>query len=269
MEMQTPKSWELLENFTFANGGDIDRSIWESPQWSATSNPSFFGQTSIRNIPDFGTPLGCVPVLDEKAQLYLSTYNPKSNPPATSFLGAQIGTIKKWGLSTYTSVAFEAKVILPIGGKNAAPAGVVAALFAYNLISESPFLHDEIDFEIASNFWQGSSEAVNTNVYVVTGQNMPNFDKVVDTSIGLPGPVVLRIEWSAAGVNWYINQASNPTPIYTETNVPQTDMSLVLNFWVPDSGWNWAYNADLLPTGSPGTQYTFQVEWAKVWAKSA
>jgi hypothetical protein len=206
-----------------------------------------------------------VPVINNAAQLYLSTYNPKSVPANTSFLGAQIGTINQWGLASFNSVAFEAEVVLPIAGSGAAPGGVVAALFAYNLISTSPFLHDEIDFEIASNFWQAPGEQINTNVYVVTGQNMPNYDQVVNTQNSLTGTAVIRIEWSQAGVNWYINKDTNPTPIYTETNVPQTDMSLVLNFWVPDSGWNWAYNSNLLPSGAPGTQWTYQVNWAKVW----
>jgi hypothetical protein len=268
MKTKSSTNWNLLENFTFKDGTDVDRSVWQSPQWSPTSNPSFLGQTSLRNIPDYGSPLGCVPVTGGIAQLYLDTFNPKSSPAGTSFLGAQIGTIKKWGLATYESVAFEAEVIFPTGGTDAAPGGVVAALFAYNLISQSPFLHDEIDFEFASNFWQGANEAVNTNVYVVTGSNMPNYDNVVNTQINLSGPVVLRLEWSAAGgVRWYINQATNPNPIYTEANVPLSDMGLVLNFWVPDSGWNWAYNSNLLPTAAAGDQWTFQVSWAKVWVK--
>jgi hypothetical protein len=246
----------------------VDRNVWESPKWiSQHDNPSFFGQTAIRNPTDFPSPLpGYVPVINKAAQLYLSTYNPKSNPPKTSFLGAQIGTIKKWGLASYSSVAFEAEVVLPITGENAAPGGVVAALFACNLISPAPFLHDEIDFEISSNFWQGSGEQINTNVYVVTGQTMPNYDKVVNTQESLSGKVVLRMEWSKSGVSWYINKDINPKPFYTETNVPQTDMSLVLNFWVPSRGWRWAFDDKLLPSGSPGTQYTYEVKWAKVWA---
>jgi hypothetical protein len=266
MKTNAQPNWILQENFTFTNGADVDRTVWQSPQWiSPSDNPSFFGQTAIRNITDFGTPLGCVPVINNAAQLYLNTYNPKSVPANTSFLGAQIGTINQWGLASYNSVAFEAEVVLPITGSGAAPGGVVAALFAYNLISTSPFLHDEIDFEIASNFWQAPGEQINTNVYVVTGQNMPNYDQVVNTQNSLTGTAVIRIEWSQAGVNWYINKDTNPTPIYTETNVPQTDMSLVLNFWVPDSGWNWAYNSNMLPSGAPGTQWTYQVNWAKVW----
>jgi len=261
-------SWELEQQFDFASGVDVDRTVWQSPQWiSPTDNPSFFGQTSIRNPNDFGVPLGCVPVVNNAAQLYLSTFNPVAVAQGNSdFLGSQIGTINKWGLQSYTAVAFEAQVEMPITGIDAAPGGVVASLFAYNLIQQSPFLHDEIDFEISSNYWANQKPQINTNVYVVTGQKMPNYDKVVTSSVGLSGTVTLRIEWNGAGVSWFINKDENPFPIYTETNVPQTDMSLVLNFWVPDSGWKWAYNSALSSASSgPGQQWIYQVNWAKVW----
>jgi hypothetical protein len=268
METKSSENWSLLENFTFVNGLDVDRTIWQSPQWAQNNNPDFFGQTNIRNPIDYPPPLpGLVPVANNSAQLYLSTFDP-NNPNYNTFLGAQIGTIEKWGLTSYNSVAFEAEVVLPIIGVEAAPGGVVAALFAYNLIAQTPtFLHDEIDFEISSNFWQNSGEQINTNVYVVTDGSIQNYDQVVSspTPPSLSGTVVLRIEWSQAGVSWYINKHINPTPFYNETNVPQTDMSLVLNFWVPASGWAWAYNLNLLPSGTPGTQWTYQVNWAKVW----
>jgi hypothetical protein len=265
MKAATAPKWHLQEHFTFQDSADVDRTVWESPQWSPTYNPSFFGQTAVRNTADFGVPLGCVPVINGVAQLYLSTWNPLSSPAGTSFLGAQISTINKWGLATYQSVAFEAEVTLPISGADAAPGGVVAALFAYNLISQNPFLHDEIDFEIASKWWQGANEQINTNVYVVTGQNMPNYDNVVSTTNSLSGSAVLRIEWDQSGVSWYINQDQNPAPIHTETYVPQTDMSLVLNFWVPSSGWGWAYDGSLNASDAPGTLWTMGVQWAKVW----
>lgn len=262
------ENWSLLKHFTFENGADIDRTVWESPVWQAQNNPDFFGQTNIRNPTDYPAPLpGLIPVVNNAAQMQLSTYDP-NNPQNTTFLGSQIGTIEKWGLASYNSVAFEAEVTLPITGAGAAPGGVVAALFAYNLISSAPFLHDEIDFEISSNFWQTVGEQINTNVYVVTEGSMQNYDYVVanPTPPSLSGTVVLRIEWTQAGVKWYINKDTNPTPFYTETNVPQSDMSLVLNFWVPAYGWAWAYDPSLTPTGAEGAQnWTYQVNWAKVF----
>lgn len=261
-------TWELEEELKFPDGKDVDRTAWQSPHWiSNSNNPSFFGQTSIRNPVDYTPPLGYVPVIDKAAQLYLSNYNLLAvNQGNPDFLGAQIGTIKKWGLQSYDAVAFEAQVVIPTSGSGAAPEGVVASLFAYNLIYQNPFLHDEIDFEISSNYWANAAPQINTNVYVVTGQNMPNYDHVVTSQVGLSGTVTLRIEWSKAGVSWYINKEKNPDPIYSENHAPQTDMSLVLNFWVPGSGWTWAYNSSLKPTSTePGEQWVYQVDWAKVW----
>ena len=161
-------------------------------------NPAFLGRTSIRNFHDYQSSLGYVPVINGAAQLYLSTYNPKSVPPNSSFLGAQIGTIEKWGISEHRGVAFEANVLSPIG----IPGGAVTALFAYNLLSAHPFLHDEIDFEFASNSWSGANEAINTNVYIASNNGI---DKVVQTGVDFSNPITFRIEWIRSGIRWFIN----------------------------------------------------------------
>ena len=45
MKTNSSENWNLIETFTFADGADVDRSVWESPQWiSPTDNPSFFGK---------------------------------------------------------------------------------------------------------------------------------------------------------------------------------------------------------------------------------
>jgi hypothetical protein len=251
---QTVVHWNLLKAFTFTNGPDVDRTVWQSPQWSPGYNPSFFGRTAIRNIPDYGKPTGCVPVSNSAAQLILGTWNPK-DPTNQSFLGSQISTIEQWGLKNYPKgVAFEAQVVCPM----TVPGGAVAAVFSYNLLSQNPFRHDEIDFEAASNYWSGSGEAINTNVYIASNSGI---DKVVPTTMNFSQPVTFRIEWTRSGITWYANRSV----IRTGTHVPQSDMSLTLNFWVPDSTWNWAYNANLLPSGSPGTNWVYQVNWARVY----
>jgi hypothetical protein len=262
--------WILEEQFAFTNGNDVDRTVWQSPQWSAANNPSYYGRTSIRNPADFGTPLGCVPIINETAQLYLSTFNPLAAAGNPDFLGSQIGTIQKWGLSSYDAVAFEAQVLMPVSGQGSSPGGVVASLYAYNLIDVSPlFLHDEIDFELSSLYWSDLQPQINTNVYVVSGQTIAEYDQVVQSQVAVGNSVTLRIEWSQAGVSWYLNKDENPLPIYTEPNSPQTDMSLVLNFWVPNKAWTWAYDGSLVPVSTgPGQQWVYQVNWAKVWVVS-
>lgn len=48
---------------------------------------------------------------------------------------------------------------------------------------------------------------------------------------------------------------------------PQTDMSLVFNFWVP-STWGWADNANLQPTDAANNQqWIYEVAWAKVYVQ--
>lgn len=253
--------FEQLKLFTFTDGPDVDRSVWQSPHWlSPSDNPAFLGRTSLRNPHDYEGEIGLVPVKNGAAQLRLSTYNPK-DPEHASFLGAQIGTLEKWGLQTYQAVRFEAKVKCP-----SIAAGAVASLFAYHLLSIPN--RDEIDFEFASKHWSPPDESLNTNVYRdSSGGGVA--DEVVAVSADFSTSLVFRIEWSAEGINWYIDPSANPTPIRTmstQSNVPPTDMHLVLNFWVPNQDWGWAYSDDLQPGASPGTQWVYEVEWASVSA---
>jgi beta-glucanase (GH16 family) len=254
--------FKLYKKFTFKDGNDVDRTEWESPHWiSANNNPSFLGRTSLRNPKDYSGEIGKVPVKNSIAQLRLSTYNHLDHSHQ-SFLGAQIGTIEKWGLTTYDAVRFEAKVKCPNINS-----GAVASMFAYHLLSVHPDNRDEIDFEFASKHWSSPNEAVNTNVYRDSSGGGVS-DEVVSTTADFSSWLIFRIDWSKDVINWYINPDENPTPLRTmsnKSNVPPTDMHLVFNFWVPNSAWGWAYSSDLEPTGSNGQQeWVYQVEWAKV-----
>ena len=156
-------------------------------------------------------------------------------------------------------MAFEANVLCPVN----MPHGAVAAFFSYNLRSQNPFKHDEIDFEFASRHWSGSNEQINTNVYVDDDDGTA-LDEVVATSVDFSQPITFRIEWlrHGTGIRWFINKQ----PIRSEVKVPQSPMSIVLNFWVPDQTWPWAYSDAIQPTGSAGALYwTYQVNWAKVY----
>lgn len=265
-------NWYVGANLSFSDGPDVDRSVWTSPVWAAVNNPSSIDQTSIRNQTDFGYPFGCVPVKDGRAQLVLSTWNP-CDPTNSTFLGSQISTIEKWGLASYDGVMFQARVRFPYH----MPPGAVASLFSYNLITAAPFVHDEIDFEFASAHWKAPNLAagagstptpttppdptVNTNVYIQNVNNDQENDVVVASTADFSQPVEFMIRWTAADIRWYINGAL----VRTETQVPQTDMSLTLNFWVPNNTWPWAYDGSLVPSGAPGTQWLYEVDWANVY----
>jgi hypothetical protein len=251
--------WVVARNLSFSNGLDVDRTVWTSPQWTPSDNPSFFGRTAIRNPHDFGTPLGCVPVANSRAQLILSTFNRLASPPNSSFLGAQISTIEKWGLSSNPAgVAFHARVRCP----KAAPGGMVTSLFSYNLRSTHPFQHDEIDFEFSSKYWtQSPAPQINTNIYL---DNNAGIDQVVTANADFSQPIDFMIMWTAQSIQWFVNGVN----VRTASQVPQSDMSLTLNFWVPDTTWGWAYDPHLQPGGAPGTQWIYEVDWAKVYVKS-
>jgi beta-glucanase (GH16 family) len=152
-------------------------------------------------------------------------------------------------------VAFEAQVVCPM----TVPGGAVASVFSYHLLNPNPFQHDEIDFEFSSKHWRGAGEAINTNIYVASNAGI---DQVVGTTVDFSQPITFRIEWTRSGITWYVNRS----PVRRNTNVPQSDMSLTFNFWVPDDTWGWAYDANLQPSGAPGTNWVYQVNWAKVYA---
>jgi len=82
----------------FPTGPDVDRSKWQSPVWTAEHNKANLGRTGLRNRKDFEGQIGMVPCTSENgADLRLSTYNPKAQPPGSAFLGSEIYTPHKWG----------------------------------------------------------------------------------------------------------------------------------------------------------------------------
>ncbi|WP_108820647.1 glycoside hydrolase family 16 protein [Pseudovibrio sp. Alg231-02] len=252
LETIEPGPW-TIKKFVFADGPDVDRSVWTSPIWHPGYNPSFLGRTALRNPTDFKGSVGCTPVKNGRAQLRLNTYNP-IDPKHTSLLGAQINTIEKWGLSSYAKVAFHARVICP----TSMPKGAVAALFAYNLIDQSADQRDEIDFELISKYWNDPKPHINTNVFLDSSQGT-----AVQNSIHqvFGNPIDLHIIWSSTGIQWLVNGVT----VRKSSQAPQSDMSLTLNFWAPSAaGWTWAYDADLQPSNAPGQSWTFQVASASV-----
>ncbi len=252
LETIEPGTW-TTKKFVFTDGPDVDRTVWTSPIWHPTYNPSFLGRTALRNPTDFGNPVGCTPVENGRAQLRLNTYNPR-DPNHTTLLGTQINTIEKWGLHSYAKVGFHAKVICPIS----IPKGAVAALFAYNLLDQSTDQRDEIDFELISKYWNNPQPQINTNVFLDSSQGNAQQNTIPQV---FSEPVDLSIIWSQNGITWLVDQ----TVVRKSTSVPQSDMSLTLNFWAPSAtGWTWAYDADLQPSGEPGQQWNFEVESASV-----
>lgn len=252
LETIDPGPW-ITKNLAFADGPDVDRSVWTSPIWHKGYNPSFLGRTALRNPTDFSGEIGCTPVKNGHAQLRLSTFDPRS-PDHSALLGTQISTIEKWGLSSYAKVAFHARVICP----TSMPKGAVAALFAYNLLNQSKDQRDEIDFELISKYWNNPAPQINTNVFYDSAQGAAEQNTIAQV---FGNPIDLHIIWSSTGIQWLVNGVT----VRKSSQAPQSDMSLTLNFWAPSAtGWTWAYDADLQPSNAPGQSWTFQVASASV-----
>ena len=236
-------TWTQVFNSNFtANDSDVDRTVWESPQWSPSNNPSFIGRTTLRNRADFRGSVGLVPVnAAGQAELRLSTWNPLSAAGTPVFLGAQISTKDTWGNGT-ESVKFEAKVKCPV-----MPKGAVCSLFAYKLLDQSDNHRDEIDFEFSSKHWGDTPPAVNTNLYVDSRGGGVADEVKSSPGIDYTDFNTFTLIWNpSTSVEWLINGTS----IRTDTNpahVPTHPMHLVLNFWAPSSAWGWAYDSDLAP----------------------
>lgn len=253
-------TWNRVFFDDFPAGPDIDREKWESPIYSADHNPAYIPRTGFRNRVDFEGPIGLVPCTSQNgADLRLSTYNPEAQPANRAFLGSCIYTWKKWGAEGQT-VKFEATVKC-----TAMPGGAVASVFAYALC-KGRYVQNEIDFEFASNHWNGPNQQLFTNVFVCSSgaglgpgvQNSPANLQNWNTFSLIYTPM--------KSVEWQINGNS----LLTENqNVPDwrssEGMHLYLNFWAPAPGWGWAYNGGIAPSGAPGQEWHYYVKNAAVY----
>ncbi len=276
-----PNPWTQVFTDDFSNDApDVNRDIWTTPEWHAAFphwgpwNPGYFGRTAVRNPnPQAWGANGQVPVKDGCAQLYLGKYN--KFDIGKSFLGSQIGTRAFFGGTGIEAVKFEARMKIP----EKMPAGAVMALFAYGLLDVSlnpPHrctngCRDELDFEIASKhiYAAAGSQQVNTNVYVDSGDPSSR-DEVVtlNNQLDVTKLNTYSIVWAADKIEWYINDSS--TPIRTLSGVgnsPTHGMALLVNFWVPNADWGWAYSDDLKPSTNPGDldNWVLQVDQASVY----
>ena len=233
----------------FPAGPDINREKWESPIYSSDHNPAYIPRTGFRNKFDFQGPIALVPCTSQNgADLRLSTYNPKAQPANSSFLGSCIYTWTKWG-GAGQSVKFEATVRCV-----AMPGDAVASVFAYALCT-GRYVQNEIDFEFASNHWNGPNQQLFTTVFTcMSGSGLG--PGIQNSPVDLQGWNTFSLIYTPSkSVEWRINDK----PFLTESqNVPDWrasgGMHLYLNFWAPAQGWDWAYNAGIQPTGSNGQQ---------------
>ncbi len=259
-------NWKSVFSDNFPAGPDVDRNKWESPVWSAEHNKAYIGRTGIRNRVDFEGQIGLIPCTAENgADFRLSTYNPLAQPANSAFLGSEIYTSnpdkseRRFG-GGGQAVKFEAVVKCP-----AMPGGAVTSVFAYALTGFQEN-KNEIDFEFVSNHWNAPGQQLFTNVFVNSGGGGYG-PGIKSTTINFQNwNTFSLIYMPSQSVEWQINGIS----FLKETqHIPDAKLSnglrLDLNFWAPDSGWDWAFNNALQPSGAPGQEWHYYVKSATVY----
>ncbi|MCB1968419.1 MAG: family 16 glycosylhydrolase, partial [Candidatus Accumulibacter sp.] len=247
-------------------GPDVNRSVWTTP----TGNAAFFGRTAIRNPDSTTNGSGRITVSDGVAHLLLSTYNPTAWTAGDSFWGSAIDTIESFGFGNgVVGLEFAARVRSP----EQMPPGIVTSLFGYRVMSTQPLLHDEIDWEFLSNFYQPGIDPPSalTNHYAAQpfGPGHP-------VQIFLPSgfdftdfhEYAIRYYQASGGNNqgsmeWLVDGAL----VRVETgNLPAGPLSANLNIWAPGSDFSVAYSPTLQPTPNPSEtiDYDYQVDWVSV-----
>jgi hypothetical protein len=254
--------WKQVFTDNFPAGNDVDRQKWESPVYQRDHNPAYIPRTGFRNRIDFQGPIALVPCTSQNgADLRLSTYNPEARPPSSAFLGSCIYTKNKWG-GQGEVVKFEAKVKC-----TAMPGGAVASVFAYALCT-GRYVQNEIDFEFASNHWNGPNRQFLTNVFVCASGSGSG-PKMLDTTVNLQDwntYSLIYVPTGGGAVEWQVNGKTvrgegGQVPDWRASG----GMHLYLNFWAPASDWPWAYNKDINSTGGPGTEWHYYVKSAAVY----
>ena len=236
--------------FSDTFNGPLSTANWDYNRWKAKDNPSFYGNTQIRqSLPDAGN--GVV-------RLKFDTYNPGDKDHKT-FIGAEMITQKAFGPAKKgAGIAFEVKAKF-----ENVPKGLVGGIFTFSGDAKS---HNEIDWEALSNDLATGTKRIQTNVYAnePLGRGHPEF---VPVSSSLGDYHVYRIEWLPDQVRWLVDGKV----VRTEPKfVPDKAMNLHINLWAPKSSWQAAYSDTLKPAASEGAKksYYFDAAYAKVFELS-
>lgn len=203
----------------FSVNGTLNAANWDYNHWAAKNNPSFLGQTQMRqNLPSAENGM---------ARIKLDTYTPPppDNPsaPSNSYYGSEAITNQAWDL-TGGGLAFEGK--FRFDGNQG---GMIAGFFSYEKFPpEMPREpHDEIDFEIITT----QMAKISTNVFQHQKSGTP-LSFAVDG--GLAVDHVYRFEWLPSVVRWFVDGKL----IREETtHVPTQPQQLHINLWgAPQAG---------------------------------
>jgi beta-glucanase (GH16 family) len=127
------------------------------------------------------------------------------------------------------------------GGKTP---GLVGGIFLYSLKDGSVSRHDEIDFELLTNF----PDRVQTNIYGNEDLGVGHTELNRYPTGSMIDEHVYEIKWTHDDVNWSIDGL----PLRrTAEHIPAGPMRIFLNIWAPDAAWPAGHNVAVQPAGRP------------------
>jgi len=130
------------------------------------------------------------------------------------------------------------------------------------------YVQNELDFEFASNHWTPPpTQQYFANVFVCSS-GAGSGPEIMKTNDNLQNRHTFSLIYTPSqSVEWQIdgNSVRKETQRVPDWKV-SGGMSLYLNFWAPEPGWDWAYNSGLQPTDASREQvWHYYVKSAAVY----
>ncbi len=229
--------------------GSVNETIWRLP----TGPGTFFGRTQIKPPSFQGQNLR--PIVDGgTVTLQLDTYN-ASGPD--SFWGHEIQTRQTFTPGP-TGISIQSRMRYVGGGTPAG--GLIGGFFTWALDSND--IRDEIDFELLTN--DLGNEEIFTNVY-----DGKNFNQLgIGSNVSVPGFDMTgfntyEIRWFADSVQWLVNGTLIREQLGVQLDRPS---EVRINLWVPNEGFQAAYNPLLFPAFSEeaNEEYALEIDFVRV-----
>ena len=232
------------------DGNAVDTSVFT---FSGSGNESFFGRTQL-NSPQLPGAFDSPTVANGVLQLEINSFNPFA--PGSFFLADEIRTIQQFAPTSTNGFSFETRARFVDDATNPLSPGVIGGIFLFGVDPVAvPLERDEIDFELLSNFPQGS---VLTNVF-----NDDGFTSAGDGRFAaVPGLDLtefndFRIETTLSSTQFFVND----TLVRNETeNLALEPQDFRLNINVQGPEFADAFSPLIQPTTDPALNETFIFE---------
>ena len=247
-----PGGAQVLINEQFS-GSAVDTSVFT---FSGPGAESFFGRTQL-NSPGLPGPFDAPTVAGGTLQLELNTYNPFA--PGSFFLAEEIRTIETFAPTANAGFTFETRARFVDDELNPLSPGLIGGAFLFGLSPTfpDPFVRDEVDFELLSNFPQGE---ISTNIFNDQGfSSSGDFEVHSVPGLDLTQFNTYRIESTLEATSFFVNDQL----VRRETDniaVDPQDFRLNINAQGPE--FSQAFSAQIQPTAvaSENQAFIFEVD---------